>query len=277
MKKQALMALYGGSAAQARSGGDQETREEYNARKKRSKPKAKVLETAFVIVDAADRPVKEEETAVVVEPDSSSDGEEDLPRRRVSSSSSEGEEEKGEVDSDGDVKARRRLASSSSSSSEEEEGTHGLKQSHEFQPNNNKKPSTTRSSAQTVFRDKKTGLATQPPNKDDGRKDEEALLEFELNMGSMDKLRLLRGGVEEGESAKAEVLEEMDPMAQFLSRDDGKKKKEEELTATGKPKFKGARAAPTRFGTGIPPGYRWDGVDRSNGFELQLINSRVVL
>ena len=51
-----------------------------------------------------------------------------------------------------------------------------------------------------------------------------------------------------------------DPAAQFLS------KKTEGKSVSGKPLYKGS-AMPNRYG--IRPGYRWDGVDRGNGFEKE--------
>ncbi|KAK4056918.1 Pre-mRNA-splicing factor cwc26 [Microbotryomycetes sp. JL221] len=61
-----------------------------------------------------------------------------------------------------------------------------------------------------------------------------------------------------------------DPAANFLT-----KKKEKKTKGPQFPKYTGPPPPPNRFG--ISPGYRWDGVDRSNGFESQLmqkINSR---
>lgn len=53
---------------------------------------------------------------------------------------------------------------------------------------------------------------------------------------------------------------EGDPMAAMLRR-----KKDRNIKTQDKPRYKGPAPPPNRFN--ILPGYRWDGVDRSNGFE----------
>ncbi|NWH64228.1 BUD13 protein, partial [Geococcyx californianus] len=55
---------------------------------------------------------------------------------------------------------------------------------------------------------------------------------------------------------------EGDPMADFI-----KKRKAKENTEKEKPRYNGPEPPPNRFN--IWPGHRWDGLDRSNGFEQQ--------
>ncbi|CAL1273407.1 unnamed protein product [Larinioides sclopetarius] len=73
------------------------------------------------------------------------------------------------------------------------------------------------------------------------------------------------------EQLKARIHDD-DPMAEYI-----KKKKKKEISSEF-PEYKGPPPPPNRFG--IKPGYRWDGVDRSNGFEKKyfekLSNSKAV-
>jgi pre-mRNA-splicing factor CWC26 len=82
------------------------------------------------------------------------------------------------------------------------------------------------------------------------------------------------------ESMRKQTLRDGDPMAQFFAA----KQREEEMkrakkdVSTGKiiknsrPVYSGPTAPPNRFS--IKPGYRWDGVNRGNGFEKELLTRK---
>ena len=77
---------------------------------------------------------------------------------------------------------------------------------------------------------------------------------------------LARGKDDEGMNAEMRAQERWnDPMAQFLGGTDAKDGSRKGAKGR-RPVYKGA-AAPNRYG--IRPGYRWDGVDRGNGFEAE--------
>mmetsp|Transcript_26543 Transcript_26543/g.44315 ORF Transcript_26543/g.44315 Transcript_26543/m.44315 type:complete len:201 (-) Transcript_26543:120-722(-) len=72
------------------------------------------------------------------------------------------------------------------------------------------------------------------------------------------------------ENIRKDVIREGDPMAAYAM-----KKKAKVRAASGKPVrpvYKGPAPKPNRFG--IRPGYRWDGVDRGNGFEDKALGSK---
>jgi len=58
-----------------------------------------------------------------------------------------------------------------------------------------------------------------------------------------------------------------DPMAKIMDKEE-KKEKEGKFKLKVKCKFAGL---PNRFG--ISPGHRWDGVDRSNGYEAKFLQN----
>ncbi|XP_055338269.1 BUD13 homolog [Paramacrobiotus metropolitanus] len=139
--------------------------------------------------------------------------------------------------------------------------------------------------AATVYRDRKTGK-----KRDFAAEDEEAAEKAARQKAHEEKFRKWGKGLaqqEKHDQAVQDALHEMskplaryvddsdrdaflkaqdregDPMLEYLS----KKRNKTQGDAGERPKYKGAPPPPNRFG--IPPGYRWDGVDRSNGFEKE--------
>ena len=67
---------------------------------------------------------------------------------------------------------------------------------------------------------------------------------------------------DETDKEKRDAVRFDDPMAEYLAK---------EKPSSNKPKYRGPPPPPNRFD--IPPGFRWDGVDRSNGYETNFFKA----
>jgi pre-mRNA-splicing factor CWC26 len=71
---------------------------------------------------------------------------------------------------------------------------------------------------------------------------------------------------------RKEVIREGDPMAQYVQQKRSKVSSQERGARSSKPEkpvYRGPAAPPNRFR--ILPGYRWDAIDRGNGFEHKVL------
>ncbi|XP_059488152.1 BUD13 homolog isoform X1 [Neocloeon triangulifer] len=143
--------------------------------------------------------------------------------------------------------------------------------------------------AQAVFRDRRTGRKRNLE-----QEEEESEIEKEAERKRKEEFdRIGRGVVQEEKRAQAlqETLHEMSkPVARYAGDEDLERhlkaqerdgdpmldylraKRIKENPGENKPAYKGPDGPPNRFN--IVPGHRWDGVDRSNGYEKKLFISR---
>ncbi|KAJ3049604.1 bud site selection protein [Rhizophlyctis rosea] len=146
-------------------------------------------------------------------------------------------------------------------------------------------PSKSGRDAQTVYRDKsgrKVDLAAQKAELAAQRRkreeEEEKQMEWGKGLAQKQQMEDAAKRLEREAAAplatyaddreRNEQLKERDrwgdPMAFMVNKN---KKKEKD-----RPVYKGPPPPPNRYG--IAPGYRWDGVDRSNGFEVQMVQAK---
>ncbi|CAG8796414.1 28718_t:CDS:2 [Gigaspora margarita] len=148
----------------------------------------------------------------------------------------------------------------------------------------NMDPSRSGRDAETVYRDKygkKIDIVAQKAEERRKIEEEEKYMKWgkEDQISKEEELRhkplaIYKDDKELNEELKAQERWD-DPAALFLTKvSDPKSKKKE----SSRPKYQGPPPPPNRFN--IPPGYRWDGIDRSNGFEkayFDKLNTRSAL
>ncbi|GAX29068.1 pre-mRNA-splicing factor CWC26 [Fistulifera solaris] len=137
----------------------------------------------------------------------------------------------------------------------------------------------------TVYREKSTGRKVEKNQLD---KEEAQRTQVLLNTSYAQRERELQrqeevialqqasfaryAGDEKLEEIRKNEIREGDPMAAYGSNKNDSKAKRKVIDKSIKPVYKGPPAKPNRFN--IRPGFRWDGVDRGNGFENKLLSQR---
>lgn len=135
---------------------------------------------------------------------------------------------------------------------------------------------------ETVYRNEMGQKVDSPPTKklrqlnqkeqvdlNKGRVQKEQEASFQNQFRELQGTSFARHADDSGlESLRKDAIRKGDPMAKFA----GKKTTRTASEKPDRPYYKGPAPKPNRFG--IRPGYRWDGVDRGNGFEDKALASK---
>ncbi|GAX16607.1 pre-mRNA-splicing factor CWC26 [Fistulifera solaris] len=137
----------------------------------------------------------------------------------------------------------------------------------------------------TVYREKSTGRKVEKnqPDKEEAQRTQVLLntsraqrereLQRQEEAIALQKTSFTRYADDEKlEALRKNEIREGDPMAAYASNKKDSKAEGRVNDQSTKPVYKGPPAKPNRFN--VRPGFRWDGVDRGNGFENKLLSQR---
>ncbi|EED95493.1 hypothetical protein THAPSDRAFT_261566, partial [Thalassiosira pseudonana CCMP1335] len=134
----------------------------------------------------------------------------------------------------------------------------------------------TTSTQQKEYRDLKTEEEEKAMKQKLANKGSKQRMEEEVRVRELEEVAglTLARGVEDTkmEERKKQIIREGDPMAMYAWKLSSQRSSNPVTSNIPiKPTYKGPQPKPNRYG--IRPGYRWDGIDRGNGFEDKVLET----
>ena len=245
----------------------------------------------LVVLDGADttRAVEEAPVNDTVNSDSDSDSDESVERRRRHDSDSEADNGAGETtvrsrhdsnsesDSDSDVSVARRPRLTHSGDEGAASAAYTGKDAATVYRVQGKRVSAEELKAAAVLDEKEK--ARREYEWKTGAAQRQQRIEIAERLAAAEKETFARFADDEALNQRKKIeIHPDDPMAAYMMKKRAKNMAGNEgvvasgTSCSGKPLYSGPPGPPNRFG--IKPGYRWDGVDRSNGHEAKVIAAR---